>query len=262
MKRSLFIIFPLSLFLLQLSAKAAVQDNCKHLKIYEKCPYEDTDKCGKWALEQKNKLCSDSEALNDYILKHLVSWDEKLKTLSFNFKQTMKFISADFVQESEGKLYYKKTKKQHLRLEQTKPERQIIWTDKKNIHIYQPRENEKESQAICMQWDAWSAQQGSSYLGIVDFGNYAQTFKTNRVSRIDISSNEVIVTLKPKSKYENYKLILYLRAQDLFPVKINLMLEDIDSTVVLNKDTIKINKKLSENIFNVNIPKKVTTLNL
>ncbi|HUT85429.1 MAG TPA: outer membrane lipoprotein carrier protein LolA [Elusimicrobiales bacterium] len=244
--------------------------NCNLIKVYKQCPHKESEtnkeayeaKCKSWFVKQRDKFCKNPTTFIKHVTDEFSKWDEKLKTLSFDFNQSILFISADITQKATGTLYYEKGNKQRLRLEQKTPEKQIIWTDKKDIYIYQPKENIKESQAIHTMWDSWLTHQGAGYLGIMDFGNYSQVLQKHAVTDIELTQDLTRLTLSPKLNLSEYKLTLFLRTEDLFPVKIRLIFEDVDSTVTLNLETLNINGKLVKGIMEVDIPKKVTILDL
>lgn len=221
--------------------------SCQYIEIYTKCPYQKDPECVKWLGTQKTKYCENPELLEKHIVSEFSKWDEKLQTLSFDFTQTIIYTDADLTHEVEGKIYYKKPSM--LRIEHIKPQKQIIWTDKKDIYIYQPETTARPAQAIKSKWQTWLNHTGTSYFGIIDFGHYRKTITNHDIEQIEFMPHTVSLSMTPKMDSDIYTLTLILEKTDLFPGSVKFKTADIMSDIVIN--TLKINKTLPEDIMKI-----------
>ena len=153
------------------------------------------------------------------VLEKLKAWDAALQTLKADFTQELNFTEAGLKQTIEGTLNY--SRPNLLRIEHIKPSRQIVVTDKKDIWIYKPEDN----QVVRAAWDAWRRTQDQNFSGILDFGNYAALTEKNTAT-VSGGKDGAPVTVKfvPRSG-KDYSLSLTLSATDYFPLGAELSVE-------------------------------------
>lgn len=190
------------------------------------------------------------------ILDAFREWDKKLNSLVSDFTQTVHFGEAGLDQEVEGKLHY--LKPDRLRIEHTKPSRQIIYTDKKILWIYKPQ----DSQAIQVDWEQWKKTQSSAFSGIMDFGNYSKIIEKHYIFIDSAAVNAEYITLRfvPKNNPELYTLTLSLSATDYFPVETSLTVGKTSIRTVLKK--MEKNVKVPASLFDFKPPKGVSVIHL
>lgn len=187
------------------------------------------------------------------VLDRLRGWDDKLESLTSRFSQTVRFEEAGLDQQVEGRLHY--LKPDRLRVEHTRPSRQVIYTDKKTLWIYKP----EDSQVIRANWEDWRKNQSSSFSGIMDFGNYSGIIEKHEITSDAVTAGGLIrLKFVPKENPALYTLTLSLSATDYFPVKASLTVggTTIDTTL---EETEK-NARVPAEIFDFRPPKGVSVI--
>lgn len=186
------------------------------------------------------------------ILEKLKAWDAKLETLKADFTQEVNFTEAGLKQSIQGTLRY--IKPNLLRIEHLKPASQIVVTDKADIWIYKPADN----QAVRTSWDAWRRTQDQNFSGILDFGNYAAlTAKNSTVVTPSRDGGPVTIVFTPRSG-AGYTLTLRLSPQDHFPVEAEL---SVDGTIIKTRlSSAEKNAAVDREIFKFSPPKGVEVL--
>ena len=186
------------------------------------------------------------------IIEKLKAWDTKLETLKADFTQEVNFTEAGLKQSIEGNLRY--VKPNLLRIEHFKPAAQTVVTDKENIWIYKPSDN----QAVRTSWEAWRRTQDQNFSGILDFGNYSALAAKNAVSVTpSAAGGPVTMVFTPRSG-AGYTLTLKLSPQDLFPVEAELT---VDGTVIKTRLTsVEKNTAVDKELFKFSPPKGVEVL--
>lgn len=186
------------------------------------------------------------------VLEKLKAWDAALQTLKADFTQELNFTEAGLKQTIEGNLRY--SRPNLLRIEHIKPSRQLVVTDKKDIWIYKPEDN----QVVRASWDAWRRTQDQNFSGILDFGNYAALTEKNTAT-VSGGKDGAPVTVKfvPKSG-KDYSLSLTLSATDYFPLGAEL---SVEGTVIKTRLTsVEKNGPVDAAVFKFSPPKGAETL--
>ncbi len=186
------------------------------------------------------------------IIEKLKAWDSKLETLKADFKQEVNFTEAGLKQSIAGNLRY--VKPNLLRIEHTSPSSQIVLTDKTDIWIYKPADN----QAVRTSWDAWRRTQDQNFSGILDFGNYsALTAKNSALVTPSKDGGPVTIVFTPRSG-AGYTLTLKLSPRDYFPVEAEL---SVDGTIINTRlASVEKNAAIDKEIFKFSPPKGVEVL--
>jgi len=186
------------------------------------------------------------------IIEKLKAWDAKLETLKADFTQEVNFTEAGLKQTVEGSLRY--VKPNLLRIEHAKPSRQIVVTDKTDIWIYKPADN----QVVRTAWDSWRRTQDQNFSGILDFGNYSSLAAKNSTAVTPSKDGgPVTIVFTPRSG-AGYALTLKLSPQDYFPVEAEL---SVDGTVIRTRLTsAEKNADIDKEIFKFSPPKGVEIL--
>ncbi|MBI4351517.1 MAG: outer membrane lipoprotein carrier protein LolA [Elusimicrobia bacterium] len=186
------------------------------------------------------------------IMEGLKAWDAKLETLKADFTQEVNFTEAGLKQSIQGSLRY--VKPNLLRIEHTRPASQLVVTDKTDIWIYKPADN----QAVRTSWDAWRRTQDQNFSGILDFGNYSSLAARNAVLVTpSADGGPVTVVFTPRSG-AGYTLTLKLSPQDYFPVGAEL---SVDGTIISTRLTaVEKNSSVDKEIFKFSPPKGVEVL--
>ena len=186
------------------------------------------------------------------IIEKLKAWDAKLETLKADFTQEVNFTEAGLKQSVEGSLRY--VKPNLLRIEHAKPSRQIVVTDKTDIWIYKPADN----QVVRTAWDSWRRTQDQNFSGILDFGNYSSLAAKNSTAVTPSKDGgPVTIVFTPRSG-AGYALTLKLSPQDYFPVEAEL---SVDGTVIRTRLTsAEKNADIDKEIFKFSPPKGVEIL--
>lgn len=191
---------------------------------------------------------------SDYVLGRLMQWDKRLETLQCNFTQEVLFGDTGMKQTITGRVHF--LKPSYLRIEHIKPQRQIVYTDKKNIWIYKP----EDSQAIRTKWEDWIKQQSTTFYGIADIGGYEKIAKSHRVAlSAPEGKNYVELVFTPKDK-QTYVLTLHLAKDDFFPTGIKFTIGKTEVTTTLEQ--VERNGKIPAELFNFVPPKGVQVMEL
>ncbi|OGR78025.1 MAG: hypothetical protein A2X32_07815 [Elusimicrobia bacterium GWC2_64_44] len=186
------------------------------------------------------------------VIEKLKAWDAKLESLKADFTQEVNFKEAGLKQTIEGNLRY--VKPNLLRIEHLKPSRQLVVTDKTDIWIYKPDDN----QVVRTGWEAWRRTQDQNFSGILDFGNYAALTARNE-TRVAGGKDgaPLTITFIPRSG-KDYSLTLTLSTEDFFPVEAELTVE---TTVIKTRLTsVEKNAAVDKGLFKFTKPKGVETL--
>lgn len=186
------------------------------------------------------------------ILEKLKAWDARLETLKADFTQEVNFTEAGLKQSIQGSLRY--VKPNLLRIEHLKPAAQVVVTDKTDIWIYKPADN----QAVRTSWDAWRRTQDQNFSGILDFGNYSSLAARNAAQVLpSVDGGPVTVVFTPRSG-AGYTLTLKLSPQDYFPVGAEL---SVDGTIISTRlAAVEKNSPVDREIFKFSPPKGVEVL--
>ena len=186
------------------------------------------------------------------IIEGLKAWDASLETLKADFTQEVNFREAGLKQSIEGTLRY--VKPNLLRIEHTKPVRQLVVTDKTAIWIYKP----EDKQAVRTSWEAWRRAQDQNFSGILDFGNYAALADRNLTTTSGGKNGEPFkVTFTPRTGGD-YTLTLTLSSTDYFPLEAELL---VDNTVIKTRlFSVEKNGPVDGGIFKFSPPKGVEVL--
>ena len=188
------------------------------------------------------------------VIAGLQAWDAKLETLKADFTQEINFTEAGLKQSIKGSLRY--IRPNLLRIEHTKPARQIVVTDKNDIWIYKA----DDKQAVRTSWEAWHRTQDQNLSGILDFGNYAALAGKNSATVAEGKKDGLItLTLTPRSG-PGYILKLRLSAADYFPAEAEL---NVDGTIITTRlSSVEKNGGINKEIFAFTPPKGVEVLEL
>jgi outer membrane lipoprotein-sorting protein len=186
------------------------------------------------------------------VIEKLKAWDAKLESLKADFTQEVNFKEAGLKQTIEGNLRY--VKPNLLRIEHLKPSRQLVVTDKTDIWIYKPADN----QVVRTAWEAWRRTQDQNFSGILDFGNYAALTARNTTKVTGGSDGAPLkITFIPRSG-KDYSLTLTLSSDDYFPVEAELTVE---TTVIKTTLTaVEKNAAVDKELFKFTKPKGVEVL--
>ncbi len=181
------------------------------------------------------------------IMDKLKAWDKNLESLKADFTQEVNFTEAGLKQSVTGTLSY--VKPNLLRIEHYKPARQIVVTDKTDIWIYKPADN----QVVRTSWESWRRTQDQNFSGILDFGNYASLEAKNSIKATpSVNGGPVTVVFTPRSG-AGYSLTLKLSPQDYFPTEAEL---SVDGTIIKTRLTsIEKNGAIDKAIFKFSPPK-------
>ncbi len=211
-------------------------------------------KPGPGARSEVNKSTA-APAYAEQVLAKLMEWDSALTSLKAGFTQTVLFVEAGLEQKVEGTISYLKPDK--LRIEHSSPARQVIVTDKKDIWIHKPGDN----QAVKTKWEDWKNLQSSGLSGIMDFGNYSELASRNKVTAVPPSAPGEMarLILMPLDRSGLYTLTLSLSATDYFPVRADLVVESAKISTVLT--SAERNAGLDEKLFDFTPPKGTEIIN-
>ena len=139
--------------------------------------------------------------------------DAKLTSLKGRYLQTVNMEETGTVQTIEGKIEY--LKPDRLRIEHTRPERQIVVSDGKAIWVHRLSSN----QVIQSELSDWR-KADPMINSLLDFGGYASLGKRYDVA---YASATRTATLTPKEKGAGYTLRLTLAEKTFFPAETELV---------------------------------------
>jgi outer membrane lipoprotein carrier protein len=159
----------------------------------------------------------------DVVVAGIETIDLALKTLSADFKQSVKWDDSGMAQSVEGTVEF--SKPERLRLEHRIPEPQTLVSDGDVLWVHRPSTN----QVIKTRLSEWKKSEPMAQ-GLLDFGNYAGLVKRYEV---DLSTQgaadadghrQVELRLRPREKSAagDFTLWLVLSTRDWFPAEARL----------------------------------------
>ncbi|HOX22755.1 MAG TPA: outer membrane lipoprotein carrier protein LolA, partial [Elusimicrobiales bacterium] len=152
-----------------------------------------------------------STPTTEQAIKRLAELDQSVQTLQFDFQQTLFFDETGLTREVAGKVHFSRPDK--IRIEHSKPQPQIVYTDKKTILIYKPADR----QALKSSWKQWLNQQASTLTGIAELGDYAALANKHELDVSRSKNGDLLFNLRPKNNPKAYTLTLVLSDTDYFP---------------------------------------------
>lgn len=174
------------------------------------------------------------------IIEKVETVDAKLKTLSADFKQFVRWDESGTAQTVEGSVSFKK--KKLLRVEHKIPEPQLIVSDGSWIWVHRKETN----QVIQMRLDDWRKSEPMAQ-GLLDLGGYAELLKKYDVSVATRSAGFIELKLEPREGKKDFTLTLKVSTSDWFPWETVLRVGEV---VVRSKfENVKFNPELPEKLF-------------
>ncbi|OGR82912.1 MAG: hypothetical protein A2901_03720 [Elusimicrobia bacterium RIFCSPLOWO2_01_FULL_54_10] len=177
--------------------------------------------------------------------------DRQIECVSFEYSQeTRSSLSPEVVRVS-GEAYFKKPNS--LRVEQIKPERQLIVGSGKSVHLYTPRFN----QVLRDSWKAWSRK--NSFLpGLFGSSGTLERLKKDfrwsmHASDSSMNGDTVGVLLESKTKGSDERIRLWLGAVDFIPRKAEYSSGGL--SLITTLASLKINPDLDPGLFQFVLPK-------
>ena len=177
------------------------------------------------------------------LIAHFQEIDRRLTSLSARFSQSLTMADAGMAQRVEGTLEY--AKPNHLRVEHSKPQRQVFVSDGSKIWVHRVDQN----QVIQSSLSDWK-RSDPLFNNLLDFGNYAKMLETYDVA---FDTAAMKATLTPKGKAEQpFALRLILAGKNLFPMHTEL---DVGSTKIRTAlEDVRFNAKIPEARFRFAVP--------
>lgn len=174
------------------------------------------------------------------VIEHVETLDKKLKTLTADFKQFVRWDESGTVQAVEGTVAFKK--KNLLRVEHRIPEPQTIVSDGSWLWVHRRETN----QVIQMRLDAWRKSEPMAQ-GLLDFGGYAELLKKYQVAIASETAAHVEVRLEPKEGKKDFALTLKLSRKDWFPYETELRAGEV---IVRSRfENVKLNPEIPAKLF-------------
>lgn len=174
------------------------------------------------------------------VIENVEKLDEKLKTMTADFKQFVRWDDSGTAQAVEGTVAFKK--KSLLRVEHRVPEQQTIVSDGTWLWVHRKETN----QVIQMRLEAWRKQEPLAQ-GLLDLGGYSALMKKYEVALTTVTATDVEVKLEPKEGKKDFSLTLKLSRKDWFPHETSLKAGDV---VVRSRfENVKLNPEIPDKTF-------------
>lgn len=190
----------------------------------------------------------------DDLLDAMDKQEETVSTIKFNFEQRLIIAYSGEMQRIVGKAYFKKP--MSVRVENTKPEKNIFITNGKDAWYYSPA----LKQVMKGAWDDIADNAGSFFQGILNANGYLQDLK-DRYTLIYEGKEDSwhVLSMHPKEERKNYfSMKLWIDDRDFFPYKTELVMNAMTIRTEISK--VKFNKNLSDTLFTFEIPPHVEQL--
>ncbi len=157
------------------------------------------------------------------VIERFTEFDGKLKSMTCEFSQAVRWEQSGVAQNVEGSLEYRKPELIHI--EQKQPEPQTMVSDGAWLWIWRKSTN----QVIQTKLEDWKRSEPLAQ-GLLDFGNYADMLRKYDVSISTIGApdaggyRELELALRPKERSKSGEFVLRLRltTKDFFPDETNL----------------------------------------
>ena len=157
------------------------------------------------------------------IVERFEGLDQSMKSLSADFRQTVRWEQTGMSQSVVGTLEFRKP--DLLRLQHKQPEAQTLVSDGTWLWIYR----ESTNQAIKTSFSEWKKSEPMAQ-GLLDFGNYAGLLRTYDVSIATMSApgpdghRSLTLSLKPHNTAsgKDFRLYLTMSTRDFFPADTEL----------------------------------------
>jgi len=157
----------------------------------------------------------------DLVARRFEEFDLKVKTLSADFRQVVKWDESGVQQAVEGSLSFHKPDLIHI--DHRVPADQTIVADGTWLWVWRKETN----QVVQTRLEDWKKSEPVAQ-GLLDFGNYSQLLKTYDVAVASVSApgegghRTFEVVLKPKDKPSQFTLTLRMSTADFFPAQTEL----------------------------------------
>lgn len=179
------------------------------------------------------------------VIEKVEAVDAKLKTLSADFKQFVRWDESGTAQAVEGSVSFKK--KKLLRVEHKIPEPQLIVSDGAWIWVHRKETN----QVIQMRLEDWRRSEPMAQ-GLLDLGGYAELLKKYSVSIASRTAFSIDLKLEPREGKKDFTLMLKISTVDWFPWETVLRVGEV--VVRSQFENVKFNPELPEKLFSFTPP--------
>ncbi|MFA6003123.1 MAG: outer membrane lipoprotein carrier protein LolA [Elusimicrobiota bacterium] len=203
----------------------------------------------------------------DAVVARFERFDRDMRALSAGFRQSVHSADTGQTQSLEGRFDYRK--KDLMRIEHIRPDKQTLVCDGAKVWVWRPA----DGQVIRSRLADWKLSQPLAQ-GLLDFGNYADLLKRYEVSIGTVSSADpeghrtIALRLKPKpapagkaspqggalsgSEGSDFILTLRLSTRDYFPAESELRVGAVSARTVF--EGIRFNPDLPESLFTFTPP--------
>jgi len=188
---------------------------------------------------------SDQQALNA-IQNHY----EKILTFEANFIQESYIRMMNQTQSVEGKVKIKKPGK--MRWVYGAPEEQVLISDENTLWLYIPEEEQATKVPVESIYSS-----NTPALFLAGQGKLTQAFNVESVNQ---EKNKIIVTLIPKTAQQSLARLVLFADKKNYQITGSTVYDKLGNKTTIRFNQIRINKKISEEQFQLNTPPNVEIL--
>ena len=188
---------------------------------------------------------SDQQAL-DAIQNHY----EKILTFEANFIQESYIRMMNQTQSVEGKVKIKKPGK--MRWVYGAPEEQVLISDENTLWLYIPEEEQATKVPVESIYSS-----NTPALFLAGQGKLTQAFNVESVNQ---EKNKIIVTLIPKTAQQSLARLVLFADKKNYQITGSTVYDKLGNKTTIRFNQIRINKKISEEQFQLNTPPNVEIL--
>jgi outer membrane lipoprotein carrier protein len=190
------------------------------------------------------------------VMERFESFDRGMRSLSASFRQIVHSQDTGQSQSAAGTFDYRK--KNLMRIEHSRPERQTLVSDGAKVWVWRPA----NGQVIRSGLEAWKQSQPLAQ-GLLDFGNYAELLRRYDVSITTVSApdargyRQLALELRPRptpgqAAADAYTLTMRLSTKDFFPYETDLRAGGVTVRTVFSD--VRYNPALPDSLFRFSPP--------
>lgn len=173
--------------------------------------------------------------------------ENKITDLRFRYVEQARVPPSHEVQTLRGEVFVKRPS--HLRVEQNKPDRQVVWTDGQKAWIYQPALR----QVLVGDWKKWTRDQTFPNFAFPLADRLSEWRERYHLRLGEQSEGAYLLILKPQDHEGPLEMTVWVSAETFFPFKTKLAYPTYELTLTV--EDMRVNAGFPDHLFVLDVPK-------